>query len=213
MRLDWKNILASILVVSLFVLVLVPPLTRAGVEGPLYSVVKKDGNFEVRDYQGYIMAQVKVSSDYDRALYSGFMKLFDYISGQNTNRSRIKMTTPVTEEQVSTSEKIPMTAPVTTERSSNAYVVSFIMPSKYNMETLPEPKDKSITFRRVPAHRAAVVKFSGRMNEEMAGKKIEELKQWMNKNNMEPKSNFVMAQFDPPWIPGFMRHNEVMVEI
>jgi DNA gyrase inhibitor GyrI len=179
-----------------------------------YDILKQDGDIELRQYNSYILAQVESSSDMKGATYSGFMKLFNYISGNNTNKAKIRMTIPVTEEQVSTSEKIPMTAPVTTERSSNnAYVTSFVMPSNYTMETLPEPKDKSITFKQVPAHRAAVIKFSGRMNEELAGKKIEELDQWLRKNHLEPRSNFIMAQFNPPWIPGFMRHNEVWVEI
>ena len=179
-----------------------------------YDVLKQDGDIELRQYGGYILAQVEAASDMKGATYSGFMKLFNYISGNNTNKTKILMTIPVTEEQVSTSEKIPMTAPVTTEKSSNnVYVISFVMPSNYNKETLPEPKDKSITFRQVPAHRAAVIKFSGRMNEELAGKKIEELKRWLSNNHLELRSNFIMAQFNPPWIPGFMRHNEVMVEI
>jgi hypothetical protein len=178
-----------------------------------YDVLKQDGDVEVRQYDSYILAQVESFSDLKDATYSGFMKLFNYISGNNTNRAKILMTIPVTEEQVSTSEKIPMTAPVTTERSSNAYVVSFVMPSNYSMATLPEPKDKSITFKQVPAHRAAVIKFSGRMNEELAGKKVEELSNWLRKNHVEPRSNFIMAQFNPPWTPGFMRHNEVIVQI
>jgi effector-binding domain-containing protein len=179
-----------------------------------YDILNQDGDIELRQYGSYILAQVEASSDMKGATYSGFMKLFNYISGNNTNKAKILMTIPVTEEQVSASEKIPMTAPVTTERSSNdLYMISFVMPSNYSMETLPEPNDKSITFRQVPPHRAAVIKFSGRMKEELADKKIEELKQWLRDNHLEPRSNFIMAQFNPPWIPGFMRHNEIMVEI
>lgn len=213
MGLGWKNILASILAIFLFALVLVPPLSRAGVEGPGYNVVKKDGDFEIRDYQGYIMAQVKYSSDYDRALYSGFMKLFDYISGQNTNRSKIEMTAPVTQERTGTPEKIPMTAPVTSEKVGNEYTISFIMPRNYTMDTLPVPDDKNITLKKVEPYRAAVIRFSGRMNEGLANRKIDELKNWMGKNNLSPQSNFMMAQYDPPWIPGFMRRNEIIVQI
>ncbi len=179
-----------------------------------YDVIKQDGDIELRQYGSYILAQVEAASDMKGATYSGFMKLFNYISGNNTNKAKIRMTIPVTEEQVSASEKIPMTAPVTTERSSSGlYVISFVMPSNYRVETLPEPKDKSITFRQVPPHRAAVIKFSGRLKEELAEKKIEALKQWLRNNHLEPRSNFIMAQFNPPWIPGFMRHNEIMVEI
>jgi hypothetical protein len=95
MRVDWKYItMALAMIILAGAIVLVPPLARGsgGTEGPVYSVVKEDGNVEIRDYPGYITAQVKVRSDYNSALYSGFMKLFNYISGQNTNRSKIKMT-------------------------------------------------------------------------------------------------------------------------
>lgn len=179
-----------------------------------YNILQQDGDIELRQYNSYILAQVESISDMKDATYSGFMKLFNYISGNNINKAKIAMTIPVTEEQVSVSQKIPMTAPVTTEKSSgNAYVTSFVMPSNYTIETLPEPKDKGITFKQVPEHRAAVITFHGRMNESLAEKKIEILKQWLAKNDLKPKSNYIMAQFNPPWIPGFMRKNEIIVEI
>jgi DNA gyrase inhibitor GyrI len=217
MRVDWKYItMALAMIILAGAIVLVPPLARGsgGTEGPVYSVVKEDGNVEIRDYPGYITAQVKVRSDYNSALYSGFMKLFNYISGQNTNRSKIKMTVPVTQEQAPASEKIPMIAPVTSEKvTNNEYTISFIMPDQYTLDTLPIPEDKNITFKKIEPHRAAVISFSGRMNEELANKKIAEIRGWLDKNNMKPKSHFVMAQYDPPWIPGFMRKNEIIVEI
>lgn len=216
MRMDWKHIaMALTMIIVALALVLVPPLARgSGPEGPAYSVVKKDGAVEIRDYQGYITAQVNVSSDYNGAMYSGFMKLFNYISGRNTNRSKISMTSPVTQQKNPGSEKIPMTAPVTSEKvKNNEYVVSFIMPTEYTLDTLPIPEDKNITFKQIEPHRAAVLSFSGRMDEALANKKMAELSEWLDKNNMRPKSNFIMAQYNPPWIPGFMRKNEIMVEV
>jgi hypothetical protein len=216
MRIDRIHIVMALsMIIVAFALVLVPPLAKgSGSEGPVYSVVKKDGRVEIRDYQGYITAQVNVSSDYNGALYSGFMKLFNYISGKNTNRSKISMTVPVTQEQKPVSEKIPMTAPVTSEKvKNNEYVVSFIMPAEYTLVTLPIPEDKNITFKQIEPHRAAVISFSGRMDEALANKKMAELSEWLDKNNMRPKSNFIMAQYDPPWIPGFMRKNEIIVEV
>lgn len=187
--------------------------TGRGHNEPAYKVLKEDGKVQIREYEPYIMAQVQGSTDFDGALYSGFMRLFNYISGKNTNRSKLRMTVPVTEELVTASEKIPMTAPVTSERSGDNYVVSFIMPEGYRLDTLPVPDDKGITFRQVPAHRAAVIRFSGRMSPELADKKIRELSEWMAKNGITPESNYLMAQYNPPWIPGFMRRNEIIVSI
>jgi hypothetical protein len=216
MRMDGKHMtMALTMIIVALALVLVPPLAKgSGTEGPAYSVVKKDGAVEIRDYQGYITAQVNVSSDYNGAMYSGFMKLFNYISGRNTNRSRISMTAPVTQEKNPGSEKIPMTAPVTSEKVKNSeYVISFIMPAGYTLDSLPVPDDTNITFNKIGPHRVAVISFSGRMDEALADKKMAELKEWLYKNNVKPKSNFIVAQYNPPWIPGFMRKNEVIVEI
>jgi SOUL heme-binding protein len=216
MGMDWKHIaMALTMIIVALALVLVPPLTKgSGNEGPVYDVVKKDGAVEIRDYLGYITAQVNVSSDYNGAMYSGFMELFNYISGKNTNRSKISMTAPVTQEKRAVSEKIPMTAPVTSEKvKNNEYIVSFVMPAGYTLDTLPIPEDKNITFNKIAPHRAAVISFSGRMDEALANKKMAELKEWLDKNNMMMKSNFIMAQYNPPWIPGFMRKNEIIVEI
>jgi hypothetical protein len=216
MKMDWKHIaMAFTMIIVALALVLVPSLAKgSGAEGPVYTVEKKEGAVEIRDYQGFITAQVNVSSDYNGALYSGFMELFNYISGKNMNRSKISMTVPVTQEQKPGSEKIPMTAPVTSEKvNNNEYVVSFIMPARYTLDTLPMPEDKNITFNKIGPHRAAVISFSGRMDEALANKKIAELREWLDKNNMKPKSNFIMAQYNPPWIPGFMRKNEIIVEI
>jgi DNA gyrase inhibitor GyrI len=183
-------------------------------ETPPYRLVKRDHDIEIRDYDSYIFAQTEVHPDFKNALYSGFIKLFNYFSGNNVKKVKIPMTIPLSEEQIPVPEKIPMTMPVTAEKTTaNTYMISFIMPSKYTMETLPEPDDTSITFKQVPAHRAAVIKFNGSLDERLAERKMEELNAWLAKNNLKPRSNFIMAQYDPPWISGFMRHNEILVEI
>jgi hypothetical protein len=188
--------------------------TRGEHDGPQYHVVERDGNIEVREYNEYITAYVDVASNFDGALYSGFMKLFNYISGKNTNRSKIKMTVPVTEEQVSASEKISMTAPVTSEKvSDDVYRISFIMPPGYLLDRLPLPDDKEIKFKKLEPFKAAVITFSGRLKEKLANEKTEELKAWLVKNRLRPGSNYIAAQYNPPWIPGFMRKNEIIVEI
>jgi effector-binding domain-containing protein len=184
------------------------------IEQPAYETLKRDGNFEVRRYNGYILAQVDEKGDMDTALNRGFRALFNYITGHNRVRSKIPMTAPVTEEIREGSEKIQMTAPVTTEMTEEGnYRVSFIMPGSYTLETLPRPDDKDIHFREVPDHNVAVVRFSGHSHEPKVMEKVKELTGWMRENNLTPKSDFRLARYDPPWVPGFMRRNEVMVDI
>jgi hypothetical protein len=213
---DRKFTAVTVVIIIIGSMVFFSTFTRARGEhdGPEYRVVKQDGNIEVREYDGYITAYVDVASDFNGAVYSGFMKLFNYISGNNTNRSKIKMTVPVTEEQVSASEKIPMTAPVTSEKvSGDVYRISFIMPPGYTLDTLPVPGDKDVKFQKLEPFKAAVITFSGRLNDNLMNKKTEEFKQWLGKNGLQPQSNYISAQYNPPWIPGFMRKNEIIVEI
>lgn len=87
------------------------------------------------------------------------------------------------------------------------------MPSKYTLETLPEPNDKSIMFKEIKNQKMAVLRFRGRVNHKLAHNEMEELKEWLNKEDIMPKSNFIVAQYNNPAVPGFFRRNEVMVEI
>jgi SOUL heme-binding protein. len=195
------------------------------VESPLYNVEKKEDGFEIRAYAAYILAQVEVESDFDGALRNGFEILAHYIFGGNRKKEAISMTAPVSEEKVSGSEEIPMMAPVTSEKISmtapvteertkeGVYRVSFAMPSKFTLETLPEPQDPRITFKVVESRRTAATRFSGRVHDKLATQKTEELRAWLSRNGIVPKSNFIVALYNPPFIPGIFRRNEIIVDI
>ncbi len=47
----------------------------------------------------------------------------------------------------------------------------------------------------------------------MARKKMDEMIKYMDKNRIKPKSNLVVAQYNNPLVPGFLRRNEIIVEI
>ena len=95
-----------------------------------------------------------------------------------------------------------MTVPVTEEKAGKEiYRISFTMPSKYTLETLPDPDDSRIKFKEEKNQRMAVMRFSGRAKEELSTKKIDELKSWLDKNGIEPRSNFIVAQYNHPSSP------------
>jgi len=50
------------------------------------------------------------------------------------------------------------------------------MPKKYSIETLPEPNNTSISFKALPAHKAAAIRFTGRMNARLFERKEKELR-------------------------------------
>ena len=184
------------------------------IESPKYQTVHKDKKFEIREYEEHIVAEVEIDGDFGSALQKGFRVLADYIFGGNTSRARINMTVPVTEQAVS-SEKIDMTAPVTSSpiEEGRKYRIAFTMPSKYTLENLPEPANEKISFRKVSKHKIAALQFSGNINSKLATRKAKELETWLNENKYSKKSNFVFAQYNPPWIPGIFRKNEVLIEV
>ena len=184
------------------------------IETPTYKIVKKEKIFELREYNSYIIAKVQVKAKkYDEATTMGFRLLADFIFGNNTKKTKISMTAPVIQQQDS-SEKIAMTTPVTVESIKNCiYTISFTMPKKYSLKDLPIPNNKDVSFEEIQAFKAAVIRFSGFVNEKTNLEKTEELKNWLKKNKIQPQGNFQTARYDPPWTPWFLRRNEVVVQI
>ena len=142
----------------LYSLILISPslfcsCVTMGIEKAKYEVIEKQGKFEIRQYKPQIVAETVVDTDFDKAGNVAFRKLFNYISGENRKKESIAMTAPV--NQKSSHEKIAMTAPVNQQKSEEKYVISFLMPSKYSMETLPEPLDPNVRLRKIPARKIA----------------------------------------------------------
>ena len=183
------------------------------VETPTYEVLRHDGPFELRRYEGYVTANVHVAaSGYGEAANSGFNALADYIFGNNRESDRIEMTAPVTVSP-SGGRKIAMTAPVTATPSDDEYVVSFTMPSEYSMEELPLPNNPGVTLDSVGPHVVAAYRFSGYFTEKSAQRAMAELRGWMGQQALAPTGEPVAAQYDAPWKPWFARRNEILIPV
>ncbi|MEQ8404320.1 MAG: heme-binding protein [Oceanicaulis sp.] len=181
-------------------------------EEPDYTLVERDGDFEIRDYPALILAEVTVQGDRREASNRGFRPLANYIFGGNQPGEKIEMTAPVTSTRAG--EEIAMTAPVTSEPAGEGtWRVAFIMPSNWSMDTLPAPQDAEITVRETPARRVAAIRFSGLMGERRLEEKLSELQAFLERRGLDPVSAPVFAAYNPPWIPGPMRRNEIWIEI
>jgi hypothetical protein len=178
---------------------------------PSYKVIKAEGDFEIRECVSYCVAETFVNtSDFDEASNEGFRRLFRYISGNNRSKTEIEMTTPVT---ASKSEKIEMTAPVTSTKMVDGYLIAFVMPDRLSISTAPTPDDSSIHIREIPARRVAVIRFSGRWTAKSMEEHGQELTEWLSKNGITPIGTPVIARYNPPFTPWFLRRNEIQIEI
>jgi len=181
------------------------------IEEAQYSVLLKDEALEIREYAPSIVAEVVVNGEFEKASNVAFRKLFKYISGRNSSRSKIAMTAPVSQE--SQSEKIAMTAPVGQRATGQGWVVSFMMPASYTMDTIPIPQDTSVALRELPAYRAAAIRYSGTWSEKRYQSHLLLLRNWIEENSLEPAGQPVWARYNAPFTPWFMRRNEILMPI
>jgi hypothetical protein len=185
-------------------------VTVSANEEAKYTIVERDGAFEVRDYEPQVLAEVRVDN-FDDGGGKGFRILFDYISGANRSREKIAMTAPVAQEPAN--EKIPMTVPVHQERGEEGWRFSFMMPASYTMDNAPEPENPAVKLREIPARRVAAMRYSGRWTESGFLRHKSELEAWMKEKELAPAGEAIWARYNPPWTLWFLRRNEVLIPV
>ena len=157
-----------------------------------YRLVKRIGDVEIRHYLPCVMADVVVKTDYEKAGNLGFRPLVTYISQNN-----IAMTAPVVQEQ----------------NEDQSWVVSFVMPAGMELSDMPLPRNSDVKLRQISEHYAAAVSFKGITTWRKVSEKESELRKVLTREKINPSGPMKIARFDPPWKPGFMRHNEVVIPI
>ena len=183
-------------------------------EEPQYTVLEKESPFEVRAYAPMIVAEVQVEGNLDEASSQGFRLIAAYIFGQNQVGEKIAMTAPVAvEEKTSQGAKIAMTAPVGIESNAGKWIVSFVMPVEYSMQSIPKPINSQVQLRQIPAVKKAVISFTGFYNENKVAEKTLELEQWIKSRNLQSSGAPNFARYNPPWTLPFLRRNEVMINL
>lgn len=182
------------------------------IEQPRYTVLQRDGNFELRRYEPYIVAEIEVSASFEEAGNVAFRPLADYIFGENRRSEKMEMTAPVT--QTRKGEKIGMTAPVIQSSGrTGVYTVSFVMPSRYTMATLPRPVDERIHFREVPAALTAAWTYRGGWSQARYAKEEQALRAALVKAKRTALRPPVWARYNAPFWPWFLRRNEILIEV
>ncbi|NVK31508.1 MAG: heme-binding protein [Gammaproteobacteria bacterium] len=188
-------------------------LSARAIEEPSYTVLRQDDNIELRQYAPILVAETEVAGSMDRASSEGFQRLADFIFGNNTAPSgtsaKIAMTAPV--QMQPSSEKISMTSPVTLHQNADRWVIGFTMPSEYTLQTIPKPNNPAVILREIPVKRMAVIRFSGFAGEEKVSRKTVQLVAWMQQNGLTPLAAPMVARYNPPWTPPFLRRNEVLI--
>lgn len=168
-----------------------------------YSVLRTEGKLEIRQYPAMVLVAVEGLSD-----NAAFGILFDYISGNNKARQRIPMTAPVVSSDAP-GEKIPMTTPVVSRKGFFA----FVLPTGYTADTSPAPLDPRANIVPVPMRKLAVLRFRGRTSDRVVGARASDLASSVRDAGLKVKGEPFLMRYNPPITPGFMRRNEIALEI
>ena len=180
--------------IVVLVVVLYWRTSRAAYESARYTVVRAEGDFEIRDYVDLILAETPTGGDAGRN--GGFGRLFRFITGANDTRQKLSMTTPV------------LVYPGPSDSR-----MAFVLPANLALPDIPKPTDQTVGLREVSACRYAVLTFSGSISEKSQDEAHARLLARMKPLGLEALSGSRFAYYDPPWTPPFWRRNEVLVQI
>ena len=193
-------------------------------EEPSYQILQTTEDYELRRYEPYRVAEVEVRDDFEKVGSEAFRILAGYIFGDNQGETKMAMTAPVSQrpsqetarEQAGT--RLEMTAPVSqrpagAEMGSDAYVISFVMPASFTLETLPRPNNPRIRLREEPAGRVAARRYSGSWSESRYREEERRLLDALQRDGLQPRGVPIYARYNGPLSLPMLRRNEILVPL
>ena len=169
-------------------------LSSCAIEKPDYETLRKDGDFELRKYNSIRVVSAPME-DMEKRNQS-FRKLFKYISGENAEKKKIAMTSPVFMDGGNDSQK-------------SAGRMSFMLPAKIAEVGAPSPDGEGLLIEKIESGTFAVLRFKGWNKEENRKAASASLQQLVSTNNFKPLDQEFFAFYNPPWTPEILRRNEI----
>lgn len=169
------------------------------IEEPEYEVLSETDIYEIRRYAPYIVAEVDVDGDAGSAGNKAFRILAGYIFGDNEDDTRMKMTAPVGSQPAGD--------------DANRYTYAFVMERKYTLESLPRPDDPRIRLSEVEPRSMAAVRYTGRWTEKNYRQHLAELRQALAADGVATRGEPLLARYNSPFTPWFLRRNEILLEL
>jgi len=186
------------------------------IETLAYTVVERFDDIEIRQYDGYVVAETEVDGDRRAATNEGFRRLAGYIFGSNHGDRKIAMTAPVLQAE---GRKIAMTAPVLQQAAggesteTGPWLIQFTMPAAHSLDSLPEPIDARVHLRAEPPRRVAAYRYSGGWSTGRYEQKLKHLTDALARRGLVATGAPVWARYNPPITPWFLRRNEILVPV
>ncbi|MDG1275906.1 MAG: heme-binding protein [Algoriphagus sp.] len=188
-------IILGIIILVFVVIQIFAMRSQKNIETYPYKVNKKYEDFEIRSYEASLFTSVKLSGNkYKESSSKGFSILAGYIFGGNKSNEKIAMTSPVA---MSLEDSMTM---------------MFMVPKKFNKETLPQPNQSQIEFREEPAKTVAAITFGGWATDEKIEAFKNKLKSALEAEGIGYTNRFYFLGYNPPF-EVINRKNEIIVEL
>jgi effector-binding domain-containing protein len=161
-------------------------------ESPTYTETLVEGHFSIREYTTFKTVkadQAKMNG------YGTFDALFGYISGQNQNRTSMKMTVPVINDL-----------------QDEGMTMEFVIPKLHSDHT-PSPSMSALEIKTYPSTLVAVARFSGSTSFDKIEQERLALLQWVESKGYKTQGTVKIARYNAPFTPGFLRRNEIWISI
>jgi len=165
-----------------------------------YQIIRQHDGFQLRRYEPCVIAEVEMTDDYGSATQGAFRHLFNYISKGNETSKSIAMTAPV------------IAATDDSNKEQN-WKVAFVMPNGSTLKDMPAPTDPRVKLRELAAQEAVAISFKGRATKRLTDKMESELRQKAKAAYYDLNSETRIHRFDPPFKPGFLQFNEIVIPI
>lgn len=173
--------------------------TAMAIEEPKYTVLEQNEAWELRLYDAYIVAETWVDGDLRQSGNRAFRILAGYIFGDNQSEQKMAMTAPVVSGNAGAGD--------------GRTWYHFVMEREYDLDTLPVPNDQRVTLRTLPQRLVAAHRFSGTWNEDRIDGLTKELLAQLDKAGFEAAAPPMLARYDGPMTPWFLRRNEILIEV
>merc|ERR1719498_1225224 len=107
-----------------------------------------------------------------------------------------------------------MTKPVFEQSNGQQDMMAFVMPYSMQMEDVPQPNNKDVHLKETDdGEQFAVYMYGGWATHERNEEAYENLQKWLAETEYDEEQSPIFAQFESPFVPGFFRHNEVMLQL
>ena len=161
-------------------------------ESPTFETIATEGPLTLRRYREFATVSVHEPSLQG---YSGFGYLFQYISGQNRQGTKMKMTVPVINDL-----------------AKNEQTMEFVIPS-IHQQAIPEPMYASMKIKHYPAQLVIAYTFSGYVPKEKMERIMEKMAAFASTHHLTLQGDPKIARYNGPYTLPFLRHNEIWLTV